>query len=45
MCKPCRGGGIHYPIMFAVPLFFVWVVFLVLGGLVTSVAIAVPKQI
>jgi len=44
-CKPCAEGSICWPIMYGVPLFFVWLVTLILGGMITTVSVVGPEQI
>jgi len=44
-CKPCRGGNICWPIMFGISLFFVWLITLIIGSIITGVSMSGPEQI
>ena len=37
-CGPCKTGNRCYPIMYGIPLMFVWLVFMIIGGIVTGIS-------
>ena len=44
-CKWCAEGSICWPILYGVTLFVAWIIFLIMGSVVTSVSISGPEQI
>lgn len=44
-CKPCAKGGICWPIIYGVLLLLVWSVTLIVGAIVTGVAVTGPETI
>lgn len=44
-CKPCAKGNICCPILFGIALFFVWLITLIVGSIITAVSFSGPEQI
>ncbi len=37
-CKPCAKGSICWPVWFGISLFFVWIITLIVGAILTAIS-------
>jgi hypothetical protein len=42
-CKWCAEGSICWPIIYGVTLFVAWVMFVIMGAVVTSISVTGPE--
>lgn len=42
---PCKNGNRIFPVLYGVPLFFVWMVFFIVGCILTGVSTSAPEEI